>query len=178
MLRSRVAQALDPRSFGRGTRVKADANRPACFGYADLASRSSTMESSDSPAATGALPRGMAPPAVATTPLPPGFRQEHRIYGTTIYIGRNKIDTESGSFDVLTYQDLIHKGYILAVVKGDLQRDGNGTVYTRLHSSCVTSGTRCSTPLPPAHAAPAHGPGGPVTARPHAPAPDRDAGSP
>ena len=65
----------------------------------------------------------------------------HPIYGTTIYIGRNELETDVGPFTVFTYQDLIHKGYVLALVKGDIERDGNGIVYTRLHSSCVTSGT-------------------------------------
>ena len=81
-----------------------------------------------------------APSPASPAPTPPSTR--HPIYGTTVYIGRSQVETVSGVFTVLTYQDLIHKGYILALVKGDLERDGNGVVYTRLHSSCVTSGKR------------------------------------
>lgn len=64
---------------------------------------------------------------------------EKPIYGTTIYIGKNEVETAHGPFTILTYQDLIHKGYILALVKGDVHQ--NKTIYTRLHSSCVTSET-------------------------------------
>ena len=81
---------------------------------------------------------------------PPSAEMPHPIYGTTIYIGRNDVETAVGRFCVLTYQDLIHKGYILALVHGDLERDGNGTVYTRLHSSCVTSGPSAHALAPPA----------------------------
>jgi len=36
-------------------------------------------------------------------------RPEHPIYGTTLYVGDGSIDTVYGVFQVLTFQDLIHK---------------------------------------------------------------------
>lgn len=63
---------------------------------------------------------------------------EHPIHGTTIYIGKSVINTYYGEFSVYTFQDLIHKGYILALCHGDIHSE---TLYTRLHSSCVTSET-------------------------------------
>jgi len=38
----------------------------------------------------------------------------HPLFGTTIYIGRNMIDTIYGPFEVLTFQDLIHKVCVVA----------------------------------------------------------------
>ena len=62
----------------------------------------------------------------------------HNIYGTTIYIGKKYLETKYGNYIAYTYQDLINKGYIIACVFGDLKTD---VLYTRLHSSCVTSET-------------------------------------
>ena len=62
-----------------------------------------------------------------------------KIYGTTIYIGNFTIDTKYGLFNVYSYQDLIHKGYIIAFSYGDI--NDKDILYTRIHSSCVTSET-------------------------------------
>lgn len=62
----------------------------------------------------------------------------HSIYGTTIYIGEFKLDTIYGNFRAITFQDLITKGYVIALVLNDLTDE---LIYTRLHSSCVTSET-------------------------------------
>ena len=61
-----------------------------------------------------------------------------KIFGTTIYIDKVTVDTIYGKFTGYTYQDLIHKGYIIALVYGDIK---DKTLYTRIHSSCVTSET-------------------------------------
>jgi 3,4-dihydroxy 2-butanone 4-phosphate synthase / GTP cyclohydrolase II len=61
-----------------------------------------------------------------------------KIYGTTIYIGQTEVTTIYGKFTCFTFQDLIHKGYIIALCHGDLSAE---TLYTRMHSSCVTSET-------------------------------------
>jgi 3,4-dihydroxy 2-butanone 4-phosphate synthase/GTP cyclohydrolase II len=59
------------------------------------------------------------------------------IYGTTIYIGEVPLETVYGKFIAKTYQDTIHKGYIVSLVFGDLK--GNHPLYIRMHSSCITS---------------------------------------
>ena len=64
-----------------------------------------------------------------------------KIYGTTIYIGSNEIETIYGKFKAMTYQNLINKHYIIAILIGDIKEK---TLYTRVHSSCVTSETLCS----------------------------------
>ena len=61
-----------------------------------------------------------------------------KIYGTTLYIGVVDLETRFGLFKAYTFQDLIHKGYIIALSFGDLKSE---TLYTRIHSSCVTSET-------------------------------------
>ena len=61
-----------------------------------------------------------------------------KIFGTSLYIDKIPIQTEYGEFMAYTYQDLIHKGYIIALTYGDIHSD---TLYTRIHSSCVTSET-------------------------------------
>ena len=61
-----------------------------------------------------------------------------KIFGTSLYIDKILIQTEYGEFMAYTYQDLIHKGYIIALTYGDIHSD---TLYTRIHSSCVTSET-------------------------------------
>jgi len=59
-----------------------------------------------------------------------------QIYGTTIYIDKTPLNTIYGEMTAYAFQDLIHKGYIIALVHGDINAP---TLYTRLHSSCVTS---------------------------------------
>ena len=60
----------------------------------------------------------------------------HQIYGTTIYIGQTPLKTIFGEMTAYAFQDLIHKGYIIALTHGDIHSE---LLYTRLHSSCVTS---------------------------------------
>lgn len=60
------------------------------------------------------------------------------IYGTTIYIGETFSEMSHGTFRSIVFQDLIHKGYIIALVHGDINHP---ILYTRFHSSCVTSET-------------------------------------
>lgn len=45
------------------------------------------------------------------------------IIGTTIYIGEVDIELAFGKFHAITFQDIIHKGYIVALVYGSLQAD-------------------------------------------------------
>jgi 3,4-dihydroxy 2-butanone 4-phosphate synthase/GTP cyclohydrolase II len=61
-----------------------------------------------------------------------------KIYGTTVFIGELDIDTIYGKFKTYTFQDLINKGYIIALCHGDIN---SNVLYTRMHSSCVTSET-------------------------------------
>lgn len=63
---------------------------------------------------------------------------EHPIYGTTLYLGETPVKTRYGVFTSYTFQNLIHKGHIVALAYGNLK---NEVLYTRVHSSCVTSET-------------------------------------
>ena len=60
------------------------------------------------------------------------------IYGTTVTIGKFDVETLYGDFKVNVFQDLIHKGYILALSHGDIHEK---CLKTRIHSSCITSET-------------------------------------
>ena len=63
------------------------------------------------------------------------------IYGTTIFIGETTVDTIYGIFKAHTFQSLISaKLYITALIYGDINHP---ELYTRIHSSCVTSETIC-----------------------------------
>ncbi len=61
-----------------------------------------------------------------------------KIFGITLYVGSMPVETRYGVFTAHTFQNLIHKGYIIALCKGDLRHP---LLYTRIHSSCVTSET-------------------------------------
>lgn len=64
---------------------------------------------------------------------------DHPIFGTTIYLANCTLDTIFGEFTAHVFQDVIHKGHIIALAYGDI---ANASVlYTRIHSSCVTSET-------------------------------------
>ncbi len=60
-------------------------------------------------------------------------------YGTTLFIASCSLEMRMGKFHAYVFQDLIHKGYILALTHGDIH--SAKVLYTRLHSSCVTSET-------------------------------------
>lgn len=64
---------------------------------------------------------------------------ERPIHGTTMYVATCQIETRFGPFTAHVFQDLIHKGYIIALAFGDIT--SAATLYTRMHSSCVTSET-------------------------------------
>ena len=62
------------------------------------------------------------------------------VYGTTLYLATcNNIQMHCGTFTAYVFQDIIHKGYIIALAFGDIFH--TKTFYTRVHSSCVTSET-------------------------------------
>lgn len=64
------------------------------------------------------------------------------IYGTTIFIGNMNLNLTYGEVEAFTFQDIITKNYIIALVSKNI--DINNKIYTRIHSSCVTSETLCS----------------------------------
>ena len=68
-----------------------------------------------------------------------GERLETPVHGRTVYLAETTVPTRFGDFRVYIFQDIIHKGYILALAYGDIK--GSDTLYTRMHSSCVTSET-------------------------------------
>jgi len=90
--------------------------------------------------AEGDLATWLSAYARAATRLPQdheGF--ERPVHGTTMYVARCEVDTRFGPFSAYVFQDLIHKGYVIALTHGDVT--GAATLYTRMHSSCVTSET-------------------------------------
>lgn len=69
----------------------------------------------------------------------PRLNEERPLYGQTLYVANCSLDTRFGIFHAYIFQDIIDKHYIIALAHGDIV---NATVlYTRLHSSCVTSET-------------------------------------
>lgn len=71
--------------------------------------------------------------------LKPTALDERPLYGTTIYLANCVLDTRFGLFRAYVFQDIIDKHYIVALAHGDISTAA--TLYTRLHSSCVTSET-------------------------------------
>jgi len=65
--------------------------------------------------------------------------EDRPLYGRTLYIANCPLDTRYGPFRAYIFQDIIDKHYIVALAHGDIV--GAKTLYTRLHSSCVTSET-------------------------------------
>jgi 3,4-dihydroxy 2-butanone 4-phosphate synthase / GTP cyclohydrolase II len=63
-----------------------------------------------------------------------------KIWGTTLYLGETIIDTKYGLFTTKVYQNIINHRYILALIyhQTNLQQE-ELNLYTRIHSSCVTS---------------------------------------
>jgi 3,4-dihydroxy 2-butanone 4-phosphate synthase/GTP cyclohydrolase II len=62
-----------------------------------------------------------------------------KIYGTTIFIGSKDVELKYGVFRTYTYQDIVDKKYIICLTYGNLQE--SDSIYTRIHSSCLTSET-------------------------------------
>ncbi|HEY0946914.1 MAG TPA: GTP cyclohydrolase [Opitutaceae bacterium] len=71
--------------------------------------------------------------------LSPQSLDDRPLYGTTLYIATCSLDTRFGPFRAHIFQDIIDKHYIIALAHGDIVNAK--TLYTRLHSSCVTSET-------------------------------------
>lgn len=71
--------------------------------------------------------------------LNPVSRDERPLYGQTLYIADCSLDTRFGTFRAYIFQDIIDKHYIIALAYGDILH--SKVLYTRLHSSCVTSET-------------------------------------
>ena len=65
--------------------------------------------------------------------------EDRPLYGRTLYIANCPRDTRFGEFRAYIFQDIIDKHYIVALEHGDIV--AAKTLYTRLHSSCVTSET-------------------------------------
>jgi 3,4-dihydroxy 2-butanone 4-phosphate synthase / GTP cyclohydrolase II len=64
---------------------------------------------------------------------------ERPLFGTTLYLARCTLEMRYGLFTAYVFQDVIHKAYIIALAHGDITHATE--LYTRLHSSCVTSET-------------------------------------
>ena len=60
------------------------------------------------------------------------------IHGTTVYLATCSLELRFGVFRAHVFQDMIHKGYLIALAHGNMKAR---TLYTRVHSSCVTSET-------------------------------------
>jgi 3,4-dihydroxy 2-butanone 4-phosphate synthase / GTP cyclohydrolase II len=60
------------------------------------------------------------------------------LYGTTMAIGSMEIETVFGMCNLHAFADVCFKNYVMALCFGDLNTEA---LYTRLHSSCVTSET-------------------------------------
>jgi len=71
--------------------------------------------------------------------LSPELKEDRPLYGRTLFIANCSLDTRFGPFRAHIFQDIIDKHYIVALAHGDIV--GAKTLYTRLHSSCVTSET-------------------------------------
>jgi 3,4-dihydroxy 2-butanone 4-phosphate synthase/GTP cyclohydrolase II len=71
--------------------------------------------------------------------LQPESVDDRPLHGTTLYIATCDLETRFGSFRAHIFQDIIDKHYIIALAHGDIC--AAEVLYTRLHSSCVTSET-------------------------------------
>jgi len=64
---------------------------------------------------------------------------ERPMYGITLTIANCTVDTVYGRFKAFIFQDMIHKGYLIALTYGDIVSAEE--LPMRIHSSCVTSET-------------------------------------
>ncbi len=71
--------------------------------------------------------------------MQPADAHERPVHGTTLYLATCALDTRYGPFRAYIFQDLIDKHYIIALAHGDIVNAR--TLYTRVHSSCITSET-------------------------------------
>jgi 3,4-dihydroxy 2-butanone 4-phosphate synthase/GTP cyclohydrolase II len=72
--------------------------------------------------------------------LSPSSINDRPLYGQTLYIANCALDMRFGTFRAYIFQDIIDKHYIIALAYGDIVHPKT-PLYTRLHSSCVTSET-------------------------------------
>lgn len=78
---------------------------------------------------------------LGTATVPTDFQRpsgSRPIHGTTVYLATCALELRFGVFKAHIFQDMIHKGYLIALAHGNLKAR---TLYTRVHSSCVTSET-------------------------------------
>ncbi|MFA5266189.1 MAG: GTP cyclohydrolase [Opitutaceae bacterium] len=61
------------------------------------------------------------------------------VYGQTLFVAECSLDMKFGVFRTFVFQDIVDKHYIIALAFGDIEKAD--LLYTRLHSSCVTSET-------------------------------------
>lgn len=73
------------------------------------------------------------------TLLSPDLLDQRPMQGTTVFVARCQLDTRFGRFTAHIFQDIIDKHYIIALAHGDILKAK--VLYTRLHSSCITSET-------------------------------------
>eukprot|EP00003_Mantamonas_plastica_P011115 TRINITY_DN206_c0_g2_i1.p1 TRINITY_DN206_c0_g2~~TRINITY_DN206_c0_g2_i1.p1 ORF type:complete len:921 (-),score=354.73 TRINITY_DN206_c0_g2_i1:9-2771(-) len=106
----------------------------------------STMDSvSEEPFEAGIINNNNNDDGDTASPIDPELDQladnarATRIYGTTVFVGAIDVDTVFGGFKAITFQDLIQKNYIIALCHGPIV--SAELLYTRMHSSCVTSET-------------------------------------
>ncbi|MCC5847400.1 MAG: GTP cyclohydrolase [Verrucomicrobia bacterium] len=64
---------------------------------------------------------------------------DHPMHGTTVYLAETEVPTRYGLYRACIFQDIIHKGYVIALTFGDVRNAE--VLHTRMHSSCVTSET-------------------------------------
>jgi len=93
----------------------------------------------ETPPEVSSLPDWLARYARHASTLHPLETVEHPMHGTTVYIAETELPTRYGLFRACIFQDIIHKGYIIALTFGEVI--GAKSLHTRLHSSCVTSET-------------------------------------
>lgn len=68
-----------------------------------------------------------------------GDINDRPVYGQTLFIAECNLEMVYGHFRAYVFQDIIDKHYIIALAHGDILKAS--VLYTRLHSSCVTSET-------------------------------------
>jgi 3,4-dihydroxy 2-butanone 4-phosphate synthase/GTP cyclohydrolase II len=85
------------------------------------------------------LPEWLRAYSVDASVLDESESGKHPVHGTTVYLANTKVPTRYGDFRACIFQDIIHKGYIIALTYGDIKNAE--VLHTRMHSSCVTSET-------------------------------------
>ena len=65
--------------------------------------------------------------------------EDRPLRGTTLFLASCGVETRMGHFTAHVFQDVIHKGYVIALAAGEVT--GAAVLYARIHSSCITSET-------------------------------------